>query len=784
MTKNHILIKSIALGVLLMLSPTAKAAGGVDQVLVAYFKKLHVGASPKCSVDDMTKTRILSEIEPKCLIRTVQPEGSYISGVKSGCSEASVKTAVDTQVNALCENTAFKADQAAVKQQQATAEAARQAEAKKAAGGGGGSGGAGQALKQASQGLKLFNDISSRDFKRNKTKAEAEEKAAQEKATKESSESATASTTSPDLKTAANSSGNNSSSKDDWGPAKTPVTTDTPVVAGDGKAPAEQKLDTTGNGQPGDAETIKAGEQPKIDQAKKQLAAKNPEAGAAAEEADKPAKPEEIDPEYEARHAKSKAEDEALMTKLQTFRTRLNAAIKQIGPDAVADCTKNEATRAKNYGTTTDNTKMEGECTAGTPQQVISCIDTNFAQVEKDAPELKTNKESCSNTSAQAEKLCSMVRSEKAQNVQKLMSVGATVLSKITAASDACGTTSDLSKVAQGGMLLAQGSCTAMKYRCDFSCAGAKKKVESMKTSVAAALKCGASKIEPAKLTGQNVDRDLSELEKLLSQELNPDKSVPTAIAQCIKHKADIAIMGLSALGFLSAFQDAQACKKQLAAGGDGGAGKSTSGLAGPNMTTAEYCSMPNNAASITCKCTTDPNADGCMGSLAKSGVNIGKIGNNGGASAFASAGQNGLGSLNSMSKDPTTGEELPPGANLSEAAREALGMGSAVADSAGGGAAAGMATGSNAEAAKKGKLKEDEKPKFGFFSSLGNMLSGGKKPDHAAKATIRKYEQDQAIKRKLASDQVRAEISTASGKSNFDKIRSRYQQNAASFEQ
>lgn len=761
-----------------MLSPTAKAAGGVDQVLVAYFKKLHMGASPKCSVDDMTKTRILSEIEPKCLVRTVTAEGSFISGVKSGCTEASVKGTVDSQVNALCENTAFKADQAAVKQQQATAEAARQAEAKKAAGGGGSSGGAAQALKQTSQGLKLFNDISSRDFKRNKTKAE-EEKVAKEKANNESSEPATASTASSDPKTTANSGGNSSGS-DDW----SVKSAGTPAVAGDGKAPADKKLDTTGNGQPGEAETIKSDEQANINQAKKNLADKDPKAGAAAEEADKPAKPEEIDPEYEARHAKSKAEDEALMAKLQTFRTRLNAAIKQIGPDAVADCTKNEATRAKNYGTTTDNPKMEGECTAGTPQQIISCIDTNFAQVEKDAPELKTNKESCSNTSAQAEKLCSMVRSEKAQTVQKLMSVGAAVLSKVTAASDACGTTSDLSKVAQGGMLLAQGSCTAMKYRCDFSCAGAKKKVESMKTSVAAALKCGASKIEPAKLTGQNVDRDLSELEKLLSQELNPDKSVPTAIAQCIKHKADIAIMGLSALGFLSAFQDAQACKKQLASGGDGGAGKSTSGLAGPNMTTAEYCSMANNAESITCKCTTNPNADGCMGSLAKSGVNIGKIGNNGGASAFASAAQNGLGSLNSTSKDPTTGEELPPGANLSEAAREALGMGSAVADSAGGGAAAGMATGSNAEAAKKGKVKEDEKPKFGFFSSLGNMLSGGKKPDQAANATIRKYEQDQAIKRKLASDQVRAEISTASGKSNFDKIRSRYQQNAASFEQ
>lgn len=769
MTKNHILIKSVALGVLLMLSPTAKAAGGVDQVLVAYFKKLHVGASPKCSVDDMTKTRILSEIEPKCLIRTVQPEGSYISGVKSGCTEISVKGTVDAQVNALCENSAFKADQAAVKQQ-ALAEQRTAARAERLAA---------QQARDKKENAVFGNMLGSTAKlmfgKKNSDTDEKEERSGKGKSGS-GSDSSTAAGSNPN---AGGGSGNSAGSTSNSGTGNGPTLGKeySPLALAQKEAKeADDAYDNCDKIKDVDCSGLKVAKDAadkKLETVKdetvaegKRIAAEQKEPiGSAGKEAVNEGAEEGEDPELTERHKLSRAEDKSIEGQLEAMRKSVEVAIKEIQPEASTTCTAAMGTNA--------------ECPA--VPAAVKCLVTNMQQLDAQKKQLQEDKESCSNTSAQAEKMCSMVRSKKAKDVQKVMSVGAAVLSKVTAASDACGTTSDISKIAQGGMLLAQGTCSAMKIRCDLSCASAKKMLLTMERTAGALKACKATITTTAPASLAQVETGVTNFQAKIKEELSEGKSVPNAITQCKNHKTDIALMGLSALGFLSAFQDAQECKKQLASGnGDGG--KTSSSLASPTMSTAEYCSMPNNAASLTCKCTTNPNAEGCLGSLAKSGVNIGKIGNNGGASAFASAGSNGLGALKSTGKNGSGSDELAPGANLSEAAREALGI-SAVAPGDAVGTAAGGAAGS-AEAARKAKEEEKEKPKYSFFSNLGSMLSGGRKPDQAAKAAIRGYEQDQAIKRKLASDQVRAEISGASGKSNFDKIRSRYQQNAASFEQ
>lgn len=768
MTKNHILIKGVVLTVLLMLSPIANA-NGVDQVLVTYFNKLYASASPKCSVDLPTKTKILKEIEPKCLIRSKVEGQEFISGVKPECTEVSVKASVDAQVNALCVNTAQQADQAkVVAQQQAAAAAAKKAAANQASGGGGG--GAASGLQQAAEGIRLWSDITSRDSK--KDKEDKEEKSG----SRGSSGSDSTATANPTAGGGPGGSGAPAASANSGGGA-TVGKEYTPLALAQkeakeaddaydncnkikdvdcggylkGKEAADKKLETVTEQTVADGKRIAAEQKEPI--------------GSAGTEAVNKDSAEGEDPELTKRHEASRAEDKSIDAQLKTLSESVAAAIKEMPSEASTTCTAAMGT----------NTECAVVPTA------VSCLETNMKQLQVQREQLQKDKESCSNTSAQAEKMCSMVRSKKAKDVQKLMSIGATVLSKVTAASDACGTTSDISKIAQGGMLLAQGTCTAMKLRCDVSCASAKKSLLTMERTAGALKACKAMITTTAPAAIAQVDSGTTQFQAKIKEELGDKKSVPLAIEQCKNHKADIALMGMSALGFLSAFQDAQECKKQLASGnGDGG--KTSSSLANPTMTTAEYCSMPNNASSLTCKCTTNPNADGCLGGMAKSGVALGKIGNNGGASAFASAGSNGLGALKSTGSNGTGSDELAPGANLSEAAREALGIGATAPGDAAAAAAAGGA--GSAEAAKKSKEEEKEKPKYSFFSNLGSMLSGGRKPDQAAKAAIRGYEQDQAIKRKLASDQVRAEISGASGKSNFDKIRSRYQQNAASFEQ
>lgn len=787
MTKNHILIKSVALGVLLMLSPLAQAADGVNRSQVEYFNKLYKSQSPKCFIPEATKARIIAGLEDKCLIRTAAANNeSYISGIKPACTEASVKVSVDSEINALCANTAQQAEQSVVAKQVAAAQNAAKSGNGASAGGGGGGGGGVDAQTM----LPVVQAMAS--WKSDKKDGSSDKKS--DTSTTSSSTGGVKGTNEakPPASTPGSSSANTTAAaavkapeipKASYtydGPDGTKVVAtqndkgdyvinqldenNKPIVGKETTVPPSELHDTlkgekygvdSSTGKLSQPETVKA-----LENSPKEIQA----AGKGAADGKLEQKPDAV---LEKRHAASKQEDEALTKQLDAVQAKINAATGKVGPEATTTCTE---TMGQNP-----------ECTAGTPQFVMNCVQQSLNELKADQQELTKDKISCSDTSAQAERLCSMVRSEKAQQVQQVMSVGATVLSKVTAASEACGTTSNLNKIAQGGMMAAQAACTAMKYRCDFSCKSAEKSLTKMKTKIEAAVqKCGASRLTTAPTAGPAIDVAFNEYKAMLEKQLTPESAVPASVTQCENHKLDMATMGLAALGFLSAAQDAQKCKEQLAAGGGGGNGSSTSGMAGPQMTTAEYCSQPQNAASITCKCTANPNAEGCTGSLMNSGVALGKINTNGGLSGFASAKQNGLGSLDSTSKLGGSSSEPAPGAGLSEAAREALGItGSAVAGSAG----AGGNFGSGSESSKAAAKEEKEKPKFGFFSSLGAMLSGGKSAGQAAKAAIRNYEQDQAIKRKVASDQLRAEITTASGKSNFDKISNRYRESASSFE-
>lgn len=779
MTKNHILIKSVALGVLLTLSPLAKAQS-VDRALVTYFDKLYKSQSPKCTINEATKTRILSEIEPKCLVRTTLNNEPFISGVKSECTEASVKTSVDAQVDALCVNTAQKAEQAAVLKAQQQAATAQQANKSGKPSGSAG----GLDARTMSQLIKLARTSSSDTSKPKKNEPikeipnvgtssiygnnmggsinnaidKANDAIRKENAARSGETAASVSTQDPKAQAVNDARTEYRTAEEEYKQSGCGQAEDE-GKCGELRATmsnAAQKAKDNGGDVEGADADIAAGRATAQRQSDGSLRA-------AGEAATDQAKAEVEDAELKARHANSRAEDANLKTQLEALDAKIKAMVNAIPAEATATCTAEMG--------------MNPDC--GRTQPAITCINTQQQKLIALKTELQKDKEACSNASAQAEKLCSMVRSEKAQNVQKVMSIGATILSKVTAASESCGTTSDLSKIAQGGILAAQGSCIAMKVRCDMNCGSAKKTLEAMDKVVTEMKTCQVGTLKTAPSTAPQVDLGLNNLQAKLKEELSEGKSVPAAVAQCKNHKTDIAMMGVAALGFLSAFQDAQKCKEQLAAGRTGG-GSSTSGLAGPTMTTAEYCAQPQNAASITCKCTANPNADGCMGSLAKSGVALGKINANGGASGFASAKQNGLSSVDPLGKTAGESSEPPPGAGLSEAAREALGIGTASPNGSPGVSGNFGSGGENSKAAKE----EKEKPKFGFFSSLGSMLSGGRKPDQAAKAAIRNYEQDQAIKRKIASEQLRAQITTASGKSNFDKIRSRYRENASSFEQ
>lgn len=814
MTKNHIFIKSVALGALLLLSPLAHAS--VDQVLVTYFNKvLYKDQSPKCSVDDATKTRFLAELEPKCLIRSISNGEPFISGVKSECGEIFVKATVDTKVQSLCANTAAVQQEKFIAQQQA---AAAKQQAAVASGQSGGDAKKPSLSSMVKEGRDLYKKIDKVYDNREKY---------EEKASK-----------------VWNKITGKEDDKNDGKIAEIPKIGST-NIHGNNVAPATNAAI--------DAANVKIAEyNKKIEDSQQQLDMmkdnRNQVCGNSLYDQSKCAsydkgiankeqelttlKEQQLEAQKEQVALTTKEAEAKLKDAPDSMRDTANQQVLGEGAQAAAakpDAVTGKADQAAETAAKASDAKAE--TAAAQPKADAAVAPVNCA-VELQALEsayksYSLKKTICVKAANTAENFCDKARSPGLMQVQQYMVIGSAVLSKVTAASEACGTTSTLSKVAQAGVLAAQLTCSTVKLTCDKGCAAAEKALTALETAnntfktcsekvkASAVLKntTATTKNNPQLNVEANNEMQHSnsvvkaalDYDAIIADEKKPatvtdkmgEDGKPSgkevaggsermnATARCgIKAKADVMMMGATALGLLSAHLDAQKCKEQLEAGSGNGGKNSTSAMAGAQLTTAEYCSQPSNASSVMCKCTANPTADGCIGSAAGSGLALGKVNTNGTLSGFAGPGKgNGNTLADAAKKAGENSDEPAPGAGLSEAAREALGLDSAssVAAAAGGGGG----SGESAPEAKAGADKDDKaKPRFSLMSSIGSMFSGGSKPSQAAKAAIRGYEQEQAIKRKVASEQIRSQITTASGKSNFDKIKSRYQSNVSSFEQ
>lgn len=479
--------------------------------------------------------------------------------------------------------------------------------------------------------------------------------------------------------------------------------------------------------------------------------------------------PVEPDANAKARMNKANAEGKTFEQELTQLETLLTSAQAQAAKEATASCNSEYVEPV-----------LQAECMSQARiQTAINCVNAATAQIKAAHAKLTPERASCTSSAAQADQLCSLVRSPKAQLVQQVMSAGAAALSAVTAATESCDKTSKLAKVAQGGMLLAQMGCTAVKVRCDLSCQSATVSMQALRKASAAIQKCQINLLQATKFSGPQITQAAGQLSARIEKELTTGATVPDAVKQCDGHSADILTMATQVTGFATASADAIKCKEQLAAGG--AAGKNTSAFAGPKMTTAEYCSNPSNATSSVCKCTANPNADGCIGSVAKQGLQVGRLNSGSGASSFAGGSYgNGVSGLNaSQTNKSDISKDGSSGSGLSAAAREALGLnngGAATSENAAGGS---NGVSSNAASAESAKSVEETKKRFGFFSSLGNLMGGGSGGRRGAETTASKLfkekELQEAMKRKIASDEARAQISPASGMSNFEKISKKY---------
>lgn len=373
----------------------------------------------------------------------------------------------------------------------------------------------------------------------------------------------------------------------------------------------------------------------------------------------------------------------------------------------------------------------------------------------------------CKRSSGVAGFICPKANSPAVLTAATLMNAGSAIIPSIGSAKDTCKYTSQINLAGQLLLTAGAATCIYTKERCENKCEDSNKKLESLKQLVKLISESGCSATASRVLEGVNLH---------VTENTN-------TINICKGHKGDAEKMTVTALNMMGAVAQAKACESKLSA------------LEGTNNTAQllsmdEMCSQAQNASSTLCRCRTDNTAVGCPGYLAGAGNegNINKDLNANGVSAMAglsygtkinpAAGTSGLDmSLDGLSDDAK--KALAAGGDQESGSM--FGASGGASAGGGGGTAAGAGGASGAD---KGKIAEESKS-FGssFMNAVGSLFKGGSGGKAGStkddKIAADKYKEQ--IKRQIAAEQLRSEISSASGMDNWTKIRSRYKSNANS---
>lgn len=424
-------------------------------------------------------------------------------------------------------------------------------------------------------------------------------------------------------------------------------------------------------------------------------------------------------------------------------------------------------------------------------QTIKTSIDTYF----------KTKKKLCTTAAETAGFLCVEGTSPGAKAVKVLMDVGAPVLGVISSAQKACSSTAALTSMASTALTVAKGVCVTAKATCDMSCSSTLTLLASINTQLQAfqaglPLEASATWVEfecagmaalspPCKsveAAQASVPPRVTAVFTSLKTESTPTPGTATNIAaKCTGYSKDIVLMAVNIASLLAAKSSADKCSDSL---------KSSTAA---NTTPLQYCETPANTNTQYCICLKDNTKIGCPGyvatalntdttaAVAETGVDVKSTGT---ANQFASGskpvvptsalgGTNGLGS--------TAAEKASNKDAAAAAVNAGLTTGSSGGDSGSGGS--GVAPGADlGGSAKDAKAGADKKWSFGSFSGGGGGgYGGGDSSGNGAGGSKLGQKDMDAIKRQIASEQLRAEVSEASGKSNWEKVRERYLMNSTS---
>lgn len=407
---------------------------------------------------------------------------------------------------------------------------------------------------------------------------------------------------------------------------------------------------------------------------------------------------------------------------------------------------------------------------------------------------VNTAKNACVVAAEKASLLCVERTSEGAIAAKKLMNASGPILAVVASAQKTCSSTAKITRLVNLGLTAAAGVCVAAKVYCGSTCGTATadlstllNEINNTRTLATAEANrllpifCSAGATAKVCTSLQKahpqIIEDLESLTKILSPESTPALIGTTGsmVAKCGSMVEDVVRFGIQAAGAYAAHQNAKACEEKLAASG------------AANVTTQQYCDKSENVSTQLCVCQKNPMATGCPGAVitdssassssSDKGTNIKGVGGNSAfAGGFGSATKANVGNT-SLGKANINGALAGSSASREGSASAPNGFDGGSAG-VGGGAGLGGAPSSSAEAALKKEAEEKKKWSFGAFGSdVGGSFGGGSSGTAGSKyksGALTTGDQA-AIQRQIASEKYAAEVSTASGKSNWEKIRNMY---------
>ncbi len=436
-------------------------------------------------------------------------------------------------------------------------------------------------------------------------------------------------------------------------------------------------------------------------------------------------------------------------------------------------------------------------------------------QAEKYAAQAQAEQAKCDGSSSKANFLCPTATNPQVQAVGGLMNGLSAMMPSISSAKATCAATSSVNLIGQTTLGVATAVCGGFKVSCEKTCAETNKRYEDVKKAynvVSQNLDSALSEAESEKKCAETdkqtaeTNKDPSGITKAQAEIKKQEENIAAInaakgkipetdqiidnksgensadIAKCDGYKVEIAQIGTTALNMMAASLQAKKCEEQLSA-------MNGTGNTPQTYTMEEMCAQPANATSSICKCRSDNTAVGCPGYIAgsKNEGNLNKELNTSGVSGMASISYASKVKPNGAFSSGTDLNDLSDEAKAALVANGDPKPSASMFDAAGGanaGSGGGTSAGAAGVGADKGKLAQEPKS-FGssFVNAVSSLFKGGSNGKAAAtkndKFNADKYKEQ--IKRQIAAEQMRSEVSSASGMDNWSKIKSRYKSNASS---